>query len=677
MPATTHCCSSRRRGRLRPGVATLAALVISAAIAHAQRAPRIGYIYPAGGQQGTTFEVAVGGQYLDDPLGAVVSGGGVEVEILEHDKPPPQQAINDIREKLREMQSKMRALRKGGEIAGAEVLPAIRRLLREAGLSEKDLRHLAEFDRKRNDPKQQLNTQISETVRARVTVSANAEPGIRYWRLRTSRGLGNPMRFFVGQQPEIREAEPEWEFDFEHYGGGATSPKKKGRAEPFASAPLTAPVSLPVTINGRILPGEVDAFTFHAKKGEQIVLAVQARNLIPYLPDAVPGWFQSVVSVRDASGREVAYSDGYRFDPDPVLFYKIPDDGDYHIRVHDSIYRGREDFVYRISVGELPFLTGISPLGAKAGSSLDITFQGGNLGGKNRQPYVAPTRTGITLVQAANDRWRSNSIPFHVDDLPEETEREPNNGPVGTSELKPPVVVNGRIDAPGDADFYRIKGLGNKPMVFEIFARRLGSPLDSNLTVFDAGGRQIAFNDDHEDPASGLTTHHADSRVSVKAPNTGICIVRVADTQNQGGPGNGYRLRITQGRPAFALRVTPSSLNARPGGTARLTVHVVRLDGFDGEIALRLKGNPGYFEIKNARVPAGQDHADISLGVPATETEAPVVLAIEGSAVVEGDPVVVDAVPAEDMMQAFIYRHLVPVDALLVEVRTPPEKPAR
>ncbi len=599
MPATTHCCSSRRRGRLRPGVATLAALVISAAIAHAQRAPRIGYIYPAGGQQGTTFEVAVGGQYLDDPLGAVVSGGGVEVEILEHDKPPPQQAINDIREKLREMQSKMRALRKGGEIAEAEVLPAIRRLLREAGLSEKDLRHLAEFDRKRNDPKQQLNTQISETVRARVTVSANAEPGIRYWRLRTSRGLSNPMRFFVGQQPEIREAEPEWEFDFEHYGGGATSPKKKGRAEPFASAPLTAPVSLPVTINGRILPGEVDAFTFHAKKGEQIVLAVQARNLIPYLPDAVPGWFQAVVSVRDASGREVAYSDGYRFDPDPVLFYKIPDDGDYRIEVHDSIYRGREDFVYRISRRRVAVPDGHLPARRQGGL----------------QPWTSPFKVAISAARTGNAtshrpapassscrRPMTGGVPTPFPFTSTTCRRSPSASPTtdrwARSELKPPVVVNGRIDAPGDADFYRIKGLGNKPMVFEIFARRLGSPLDSNLTVFDAGGRQIAFNDDHEDPASGLTTHHADSRVSVKAPNTGICIVRVADTQNQGGPGNGYRLRITQGRPAFALRVTPSSLNARPGGTARLTVHVAEAGWIRRRDRPAPQGQPGVFRTQ-------------------------------------------------------------------------------
>lgn len=665
----------RALSRCRPpwrGIVMVAACLCTATTTQAQRAPRIGYVYPAGGQANTTFEVLVGGQGLDDPTGVVTSGDGIEAEILEHIKPLSAQMAGDIREKLREMQSQMRALRKGGKLSSADMLPAIRRLLREAGLTEKDLRQMADYDRRRNDPKQQQNTQIGETVRVKVTIAGNAEPGLRQWRLRTTSGLSNPMRFAVGQHPEIREAEPPLEFDFEGYSGSPSAAKKTAR-----HAVVTPTTSLPVTINGRILPGEVDNFTFHARKGEQVVLAVQARNLIPYLADAVPGWFQATVALRDASGHELAFADGYRFDPDPVVFYKIPEDGDYLIEVHDSIYRGREDFVYRITVGELPFLTGISPLGAPAGSKVDIMFFGGNLGGQNKERYTAPDQAGIITLHATRGPWRSNPIPFQIDKLAEEAEREPNNSLGGANEVKPPFIVNGRIDAPGDVDIFRLKGQGNKPMVFEIFARRLGSPLDSSLAVFDTDGKQLAVNDDHEDPAAGLTTHHADSRLSVKLPATGECFVRVTDTQNQGSSGHAYRLRITPARPGFSLRVTPSTLNAKTGGTARLTVHALRTDGFDGEISLQLKGAPEYFQLKNARVPAGADRAEVSLTVPSVATEEPTALSIQGTAEVNGRPVVVDAVPAEDMMQAFIYRHLVPVDALLVDVRTPPEKPAR
>jgi hypothetical protein len=41
--------------------------------------PRIGYAYPAGGQQGTTFTVTIGGQYLNGVTEGIVSGRGVHV----------------------------------------------------------------------------------------------------------------------------------------------------------------------------------------------------------------------------------------------------------------------------------------------------------------------------------------------------------------------------------------------------------------------------------------------------------------------------------------------------------------------------------------------------------------------------------------------------------------------
>ena len=42
-----------------------------------QTGARIGYVAPAGGRQGTTFLVMVGGRYLDGTTAAFVSGQGV------------------------------------------------------------------------------------------------------------------------------------------------------------------------------------------------------------------------------------------------------------------------------------------------------------------------------------------------------------------------------------------------------------------------------------------------------------------------------------------------------------------------------------------------------------------------------------------------------------------------
>ena len=130
-------------------------------------------------------------------------------------------------------------------------------------------------------------------------------------------------------------------------------------------------ITLPVTVNGQIMPGGVDRYRFTAHKGQRLVVVVSARRLIPYLADAVPGWFQAAVAIYDADGNELAYADHYRFHPDPVLHCKIPKNGQYVLEIRDSLYRGREDFVYRIAVGELPFVTGIFPLGGQTGKQTD------------------------------------------------------------------------------------------------------------------------------------------------------------------------------------------------------------------------------------------------------------------------------------------------------------------
>ncbi len=58
-----------------------------------------------------------------------------------------------------------------------------------------------------------------------------------------------------------------------------------------------------------------------------------------------------------------AIADDFRFHPDPILHFEVPGDGRYTIAVYDNIFRCREDFAYRLAVGELPFITGVFPLG--------------------------------------------------------------------------------------------------------------------------------------------------------------------------------------------------------------------------------------------------------------------------------------------------------------------------
>ncbi len=109
----------------------------------------------------------------------------------------------------------------------------------------------------------------------------------------------------------------------------------------------------------------MNRYRFEAHKGQRLVITTRARQLVPYIADAVPGWFQPVMALYDAKGKEIAYDDDYRFNPDPTILVEVPHDGEYVLTITDAIYRGREDFVYRITLGELPFVTSIFPLGGR------------------------------------------------------------------------------------------------------------------------------------------------------------------------------------------------------------------------------------------------------------------------------------------------------------------------
>jgi hypothetical protein len=254
----------------------------------------------------------------------------------------------------------------------------------------------------------------------------------------------------------------------------------------------------------------------------------------------------------------------------------------------------------------------------------------------------------------------SNAVSFELDSTPDCLASEPNDSMNAAQELALPAIVNGRIERPGDEDVFRFEGHAGDAIVAEVIARRLGSPLDSVITLLDERGQTVASNDDCEDKGTGLLTHHADSRLALLLPADGTYFLRLADAQHQGGPEHSYRLRISAPQPNFELRVVPSTINIRAGGTVPITVYALRRDGFTGEIALGLNNPPPGFALSGATIPANEASVTLTLTASTVPRDEPATLRLIGRAMIGGAPVLHAAVPAEDMMQAFAYRHLVP-----------------
>jgi hypothetical protein len=650
------------------------ALLLAAFAFALQAAPNIGFVYPGGGQQGTTFEVTVGGQDLAGTKVAMVTGDGVRTKVLRHATPLSERNFMAARQSIQDMNQFASAGRQAmqeGEGGQATYMHMRAMRARETlamraaklGIDDATPRGFARYQRIYNDPRRQPNAQLAETVTIEITIASDAEPGLRELRLETPGGATNPVYLQVGQAREYREQEP-----------NDRKPDHNVLASVIEGMLLEDLEPLPVVINGQIKPGDVDRFRFLVPGGTNLVATVSARRLVPYLADAVPGWFQATLTLYDPEGMEVAYSDDFRFDPDPAICYQVPKSGTYVLEIRDAIYRGREDFVYRIDVGELPYLTSIFPLGGPAGRTSKLEVDGWNLASKTMTAGGPKQAPGIQQVSVSKDGWISNTRPFAVDELPERLEHEPNDDASQPEALSLPIIVNGRIDRPGDWDVFRIEGPPGSEIRAEVAARRLQSPLDSLLKVTDSAGFLLAANDDFVDKTGhlhrgpGLITHHADSQLSVKLPADGVCLLYLGDTRRHGSPAHAYRLRVSHPRPDFALRVVPSSICASGGTVVPIVVHALRQDGFAGEISLHVTAPKDAFSLSGARIPPGEDQVRLTLSLPNLPRTRTLELQLEGRATIDGKPVRHPAVPAEDTMQAFLWRHLVPTTQCLATV---------
>ncbi|MHC4972191.1 MAG: hypothetical protein ACYTG3_07660 [Planctomycetota bacterium] len=640
-------------------VVALTASVAGAQGAPNQRRPYIGYLCAAGGQKGTTIRITVGGQNLRGSKRVIVSGEGVTGTVIRHRRSPwllRPEVRREVAQRLRRLANQKATGRKtkpprkapkkkpgkDGAMEKPVPWPDHPMLKNLDSLTPKELRRVAyEF----LDParRSQLSPQVAEAVEIEVRIAADALPGERELRLGGPQGLTNPVPFHVGLMPEFFEQEPN---DY------PTSPQ-----------PV---VELPRVLNGQVSFKDLDRFRFRAKRGTRLVIEAHARRLVPYLADAVPGWFQATLALYDAKGAEVSFVDDYRFDPDPVIFFEVPADGEYVLEIRDAIYRGRVDFVYRITVAERPFITSVFPLGGQAGSMTIAEVGGWNLPWDYvvLDTWPGPDRIRQSTWNSAGPR--TNTIRYAVGDLPECIEAERGEGPEQPLEL--PTIVNGRIAGPGEVDVFHFEGRVGKEIVAEVQARRVGSPLDSLLQLSDATGKILAWNDDHMDKAAGLVTHQADSYLRAKLPASGTYRIKLADAQGHGGLAYAYRLRVSTPRPDFEIIVTPASINVRGGTLAPVTVHAVRRDGFNGEIDLELDDAPEGLRLSGNQIPAGCDRIRMTVAAPPRRRGNPLRLKLVGRARIAGKKVLRRAIPAEDMMQAFGLRHLVPAKQLLVDI---------
>ena len=148
---------------------------------------------------------------------------------------------------------------------------------------------------------------------------------------------------------------------------------------------------------------------------------------------------------------------------------------------------------------------------------------------------AADAELGLRRARLWTAEGAASGLLFQVGELPEIVEQEIDGDPVST-EVKLPVTINGRIFPRQNIDSWTVTLKKGQTVSCEVYAARLGSPLDSLLEIVDPNGRVIADNDD---------TFGSDSFVRFTAPIDGKYQVRIRDANFKGGQAYVYRLTLT------------------------------------------------------------------------------------------------------------------------------------
>ena len=554
----------------------IALFAISATVLSASAAPDpyIGYIYPAGIQAGATNRLVIGGQNLNRAKGVRFSRKGLRVIKIEN-VPNFQFPSAPQRKHL------MKWL--DGIAAGKLEEPALpddphldewRSNSWWSALGTLDAGKIAIVERDLYVPKNALQATPSLRQKMLVTVVADASAGHGRCELCLygPGGMSAPRPFFVSAAPHV--AEPFY-------------------APSHRPAPELAPVAVPkggeVVLDGQIMPGATDAFPLRLTKGCRYTFRVTARELQPYVGDAVPGFFNASLALKDGDGATVAFADDEkRFRPDPVMRFEPKADGVYRLEIHDVLYRGREDFVYAVAVAE----------------------------GRAEEASRPGDADGVVLP-----------------------------GKVARMEF--------RIERPGR-------------MSLEVFARRIGSPLDAVLTLRRSpDGPVLARWDDCTNTVfvGTIPQGECDPCGEFDFREPGRYVAEITDRTGHGGPDYFWRLHLRRPEPWFEVYSARSTLPLSNANPLNVKFHVLRRGGFDGDVRLAF---PEGVKCVGGVATSKADVVTAKLSAVGRREVSPRPVKVFATAKIDGVATRVPVVPCDEYEQAFAWKHLVPAETFLM-----------
>jgi hypothetical protein len=356
-------------------------------------------------------------------------------------------------------------------------------------------------------------------VKAKVKIAPDCRLGEHAFRLRTATGISELRTFFVGALPTVECANP--------------PPLEFGKPQ---KVPLNA------TVQGIVNAEQAHYFAVDCKKGQRLTAEVEAMRLGNTL-------FDPFIAIFNTKRFELAVSDDAAIaGQDGVASIIVPEDGEYIIQIRETSFGGNGNCHYRLHVGAFPRPLACLPAGGKPGEELEVTFLGdvkGPFKQKVKLPAAAPLKFGLF---AEDDGGICPSpVPFRLGNHDNAVEMEPNDSHGAATPFDPRVqAVSGVIERPGDIDFYRFTLKKGETFDVNCFARRLRTPLDPVMVLYNFNGGAIVGNDDSGGP---------DSYFRITAPNDAEYVLSIQDHLGKGGPEYAYRVEFTPVKPSLLVTI--------------------------------------------------------------------------------------------------------------------------
>jgi hypothetical protein len=353
--------------------------------------------------------------------------------------------------------------------------------------------------------------------------------------------------------------------------------------------------SLPVSLHGTLNGSNKLTTSFAGKAGQAILCEVEAQRL--------GGKLRPVLHLRDEKGQELAWTlPRPSLGGDTRLSATLPADGMYTIEVHDSQYAAGAPGNFRLKLGSWQYVDAVFPAAVRRGQSASVELVGNTTG--QRAQIHAATGASIMPLSWADPAKASGLRPrVLVSDFPEIIEKDGG----ASQEIETlPAALNGRISKEGESDRFRLKVTPGAKLHFEVFADRLGSPMDAVLKLQRDNGTLLAQGDDS--PGS------PDPVLDFSVPADVQSLVAILeDVHGRGQPNFIYRIVVQpiapeSGVKEYRLYLPSAEMNVPMGGSNIVEVEVERR-GYKGPIRLDVDGLPSGIQVQGLDVPAGASGA--------------------------------------------------------------------